>query len=292
MPALMRHERLYFQDGSAIFQVENVLYKLHMSLLQPNSIVLNNMFTMPEGEGQQSHKEGLNDENPIRLDAPFTVKKFDNLLFWFYRRNPQFPPLDALKDILELATFLEMEIARSFAIQALASPTLNLSPATRLSLAISFRIGDWIEPAFREMIATPANHMSLEDFTQLGPPVTYLIMATQAAIRSHRLVVAYNPLKPPSHDVSCKKPMIGCQCNWEAAWWDGLARHYLHPDFPASPQDIISKLENTPIIGVTTACRLQAVEIIKQQRVFEVEDDMKQAALVRLKEYEGTVFRS
>ncbi|KAF8574271.1 hypothetical protein K439DRAFT_1550709 [Ramaria rubella] len=269
MPALMRHKRLYFQDGSAIFQVENVLYKLHMSLLQPNSIVLNNMFTMLEGEGQQSHKEGLNDENPIRLDMPFTVKKFDNLLFWFYRRNLQSPPLDALKDILELATFLEMEISRSFAIQALASPTLNLSPATRLSLAISFRIGDWIEPAFREMITTPANHMSLEDFTQLGPPVTYLIMATQAAIRSHCLVVAYNLLKPPSHDVASA---IGRQ--------------------PASPQDIISKLENTPIIGVTTACQLQAIEIIKQQHIFEVEDDMKQAALVRLKEYEGTVFRS
>ncbi|KAF8590165.1 hypothetical protein K439DRAFT_1612165 [Ramaria rubella] len=272
MPALMQHERLYFQDRSAIFQVENVLYMLHMSLLQLNSIVLNNMFTMPEGEGQQSHKEGV----------------CTNVS----RRNPQFPPLDALKDILELATFLEMEITCSFAIQALASLTLNLSPTTHLSLASSFHIGDWIEPAFWEMITTPANHMSLEDFTQLGPLVTYLIMATQAAIHLHRLVVAYNPLKPPSHDVSCKKPMIGCQCNWEAAWWDGLARHYLHLDFPASPQEIISKPDNTPIIGVTTACWLQAVEIIKQQHIFEVEDDMKQVALVRLKEYEGTVFRS
>ncbi|KAF8590166.1 hypothetical protein K439DRAFT_1612166 [Ramaria rubella] len=286
--APIHHKKLYFEDGSAIFQVENTLYKLHMSLLQPNSIVLNNMFTMPEGNGPHNAKEGLSDDNPIQLSEPFTVKKFDNLLSWFY--SPQFPPLDALKDIPELATFLEMEIARTFAIQALASPTMNLSPATRLSLAISFRIGDWVEPAFHKLIATPANMMSLEDFTQLGPPVMYLIMATQAAIHSHHLVVAYNPLKPPSHYISCKKLIIGCQCNWEAAWWDGLARHYLHPDFLASPQDIISKLESAPIIGVTTACRLQAVEIIKQQRVFEAEDDMRQAALVRLKEYKGTVF--
>ncbi|KAF8575070.1 hypothetical protein K439DRAFT_1623865 [Ramaria rubella] len=258
------------------FQVEHVLYKLHMSLLKPNSIVLNNMFTMPEG---------LDDGNTIRLDMPFMVKKFNNLLFWFYRRNLQFPPLDALNDILALATFLEMELelmARVFAIQALALPTMNLSPTTCLSLAISFHIGDWIEPAFCEMIATPANLMNLvEDFMQLGLLVMHLIMATQVAIHLHRLVVAYNPLKPPSHN-----------CNWEMAWWDGLAQHYLHPNFPVSPQDIISKLENTPIIGVTIACRLQAVEIIKQQCIFEVEDDMKQVALARLKEYEGTVFRS
>ena len=200
--------------------------------------------------------------------------------------------MEALTAILELGTFLDMEIARSYSIQVLGMPSMGLSPALKLSLAISFRIHDWIEPAFKELISIPSHLISLEDYVLLGPPIGYLITATQSAIRSHRLVVAYNPMKPPSHDPSCKKPMVGCQCNWEAAWWDGLARHYLHPDFPASPQEILSKLETTPIIGVTTACRLQAVEIIRQRRVFEAEDDMKDAALARLKEYEGTVFRS
>jgi hypothetical protein len=106
------------------------------------------------------------------------------------------------------------------------------------------------------------------------------------------MLVAFNPLKPPNHDPSCEKPILGCQCNWEAAWWDGMARHYLHPDCPSSPQDIIYKLETTPIIGVTTAFRLQAVEIIKQKRVFEAEDDMKHEALMKLKQYEGTAFTS
>jgi hypothetical protein len=58
------------------------------------------------------------------------------------------------------------------------------------------------------------------------------------------------------------------------------------------PQDIIYKLETTPIIGVTTACHLQAVEIIKQKRVFEAEDDMKHEVLLKLKQYEGTTFIS
>jgi len=182
-----------------------------------------------------------------------------------------------------------MENACVFAIQALAAPMLKLSPALRLCLALSCRIEDWVEPAFKELIATPGNLISLDDFTLLGPALCHLIVATQAAIRSHCLLVAYNPLKPSSHDLTCKKPLLSCQSNWELAWWDGLARHYLHPDFPASPQDIISKLENTPIVGVTTACRLQAVEIIKQRRVFEAEDDMKQEALDKLREFEGTM---
>lgn len=133
--------------------------------------------------------------------------------------------------------------------------------------------------------------MSADNFQLLTGPLLYLIMSMQSAIRAHRLLVAYNPLKPPSHDPSCEKPVVGCQCHWEAAWWDGLACHYLHPYFPSSPQDIISKLETTPILGVTMACQLQAVDIIKQKHVFEAEDDMKHAVIQKLKEMEGTVYR-
>ena len=42
-----------------------------------------------------------------------------------------------------------------------------------------------------------------------------------------------------------------------------------HPDFPLSPGKATAKLESTTIAGVTLACRLQAVEIMKQQGVLE-----------------------
>jgi hypothetical protein len=105
------------------------------------------------------------------------------------------PDVGGLQDILELSTFLEIDIARLFAIQALANPKLNLSPCVRLSLAIRFRISDWIEPAFDELIATPANQIPHEDFVLIGMDVVHLILDTQAAIHAHRLLVAYNPLK-------------------------------------------------------------------------------------------------
>jgi hypothetical protein len=45
------------------------------------------MLAMPtnkEGEGGGA-VEGETDENPICLSEPFTVRKFDNLMIWFYR---------------------------------------------------------------------------------------------------------------------------------------------------------------------------------------------------------------
>ena len=87
-------------------------------------------------------------------------------------------------------------------------------------------------------------------------------------------------------DLECNKH-TGCQGNWEIAQWDGLARHYLHPDFPTSPHETLEKLESHPIIGVTEACCLNAVESIKEQKVFERENDMIEKALSLLKAYEG-----
>ena len=110
-------------------------------------------------------------------------------------------------------------------------------------------------------ITIPTHTLFLKDFTLLGFSICHLIVTTQAAIQNHHLIVAYNPLKPKHHEAMCKKPMITCQCNWDAAWWDGLAHHYLHPDYPASPQDILSKLENTPIIGVNQVFCEEAIAV-------------------------------
>ena len=204
---------------------------------------------------------------------------------WFLTQNrfeQEPPPLEALTAILQLTTFLEMDVARSFAIHHLAAPTLGLSAARRLSLGLGYHITDWLEPAFQELIRTPACRITVEDFT-LGMPVVHLIMATQASIRCLRLAIAYNPLKPYRHDFTCKRTQ--CQSNWEMAWWDGLARHYLHPDLPTSPLETMEKLESNPIIGVTEACQLNAIETIKEQRVFEREDDIIEKALIALKAY-------
>ena len=64
-------------------QVDNTLYNLHISILRPNSIVLGNMFSMPSNSGVF---EGRCDDNPIVLHEPFTAKKWEHLVNWFYRQ--------------------------------------------------------------------------------------------------------------------------------------------------------------------------------------------------------------
>jgi hypothetical protein len=56
-----------------------------MSLLQPHSIVLKDMFTMPASAEAMGIQEGMDDGHPIRLGKPFTVEKLDHLLNWFHR---------------------------------------------------------------------------------------------------------------------------------------------------------------------------------------------------------------
>jgi len=138
-----------------------------------------------------------------------------------------------------------------------------------------------------ELLATPTQSLSLGDLTILGIPITHILITTQAGVRNHCLLVAYNPLRPEQHDPSCQKSISTCQCNWEAAWWDGLAHHYLHPDFPPSIKDMLVKLENSPVRGVTTACRLQVIDVIREWRVFEMEDDIKEDALKKVRDHKG-----
>ncbi|KAF8531042.1 hypothetical protein JB92DRAFT_2854718, partial [Gautieria morchelliformis] len=204
------HERFYWRDGSTIFLVDNTLYKLHMSLLEPHSIVLRDMFTMPAAASgsDESVQEGDSDDS-------ITVRKLDNLLIWFHRVDLTVLDVSALTDILELALFLQWDTARHFAIQVLKDSGLTASH--RLSLAISYRIPDWIELAFKDLMDTPPQTFTTEDSMLLGQHIMMLIMTMQAAICHHRLLVAYNLLKLRHHDIACVKQSATCQCNWETA---------------------------------------------------------------------------
>jgi hypothetical protein len=43
------------------------------------------MFSMPSSTISDIPQEGSSDECPIQLTNPFTVKKLDNLLDWFFQ---------------------------------------------------------------------------------------------------------------------------------------------------------------------------------------------------------------
>ncbi|KAF8515558.1 hypothetical protein JB92DRAFT_3114851 [Gautieria morchelliformis] len=108
MAAPTHHERFYWHYGSTVFLVGN---KLYMSLLEPHSIILKDMFAMPGTSGSidNPRTKGLTDENPIKIGHPFSPEKLDNLLGWFHRIGPLSPSMTALTNILGLGSFLEWD---------------------------------------------------------------------------------------------------------------------------------------------------------------------------------------
>ncbi|KAF8461557.1 hypothetical protein JB92DRAFT_3071529 [Gautieria morchelliformis] len=109
----------------------------------------------------------------------------------------------------------------------------------------------------------------------------HIIHSTQSEIHHLHLVIAYNPLKMDKHDVLCKRPALGCQASWEAAWCDGFARHYLHPDHPCTPLEALAKFES--------AKHCRQWKFIRDHGVFDREYGILEEGLKLLKKFEGTV---
>jgi hypothetical protein len=168
-----------------------------------------------------------------------------------FRSGPICPSLLQLEDILELATFLQWKCAHNFAIKGLLSENNRLSSAHKLSLAISFRVTEWIDQP-SSLLTTPLHKITLQEFKHLGSLGSHLVTMTQYSILFHCTIIVYNPIKPMFHGGSCLNMEI-CRANWESTWW-GLAQHYLHPEYPHNSGEIVLRLEGTLVDSVTDAC--------------------------------------
>ncbi|KAG8794841.1 hypothetical protein FRC12_020920 [Ceratobasidium sp. 428] len=85
-PAETRDSEYYYEDGSVILLVEDVLFKVHGSLLKAQSEVFRDMLTSPSG-GSDAKLEGLTDDRPIEVPE-ITAREFRYLLMVFYSLDP------------------------------------------------------------------------------------------------------------------------------------------------------------------------------------------------------------
>lgn len=72
----------YFDDGSVILRVGDVLFKIHASLIKARSTVFRDMFDMPPGDGGQ-HTEGTCDDHPVVIPG-VDAFQFRNLMKMIY----------------------------------------------------------------------------------------------------------------------------------------------------------------------------------------------------------------
>ncbi|KIJ45871.1 hypothetical protein M422DRAFT_250654 [Sphaerobolus stellatus SS14] len=102
----VKHNKQFYHTAETlIIQVANVLYGIPSgSPFIVRSSVLKDMIQMTHSPMEE--KEGGSDHMPIQFSKPFSVKKMDNLLGWFYRELGVFEKENEMvKEALEKVQF-------------------------------------------------------------------------------------------------------------------------------------------------------------------------------------------
>ncbi|EPQ54932.1 hypothetical protein GLOTRDRAFT_94304 [Gloeophyllum trabeum ATCC 11539] len=161
----------------------------------------------------------------------------------------------------------------------LSGVTLNMlnkstvsNPALRFHLGCTYQVYGWIEPAFCELMSTPVHAITRPMAHLIGPNAFYAIANTHAQIAEHRLVLAFYP-SPYIEDVSCFTSEQ-CRQAWTTQWWQGLAKHLLHPDAGRNGRQILDMLETVRIPGMCQGCQDLNVSWVKQREALTRDEEM------------------
>ncbi|KAJ3544479.1 hypothetical protein NMY22_g2769 [Coprinellus aureogranulatus] len=145
-----RDTEYYFEDGSCIFLVENVLFNVHRSMLSRDGSSFGAMFSLPQG----GMLEGKSDDNPIVLTGE-TATEFRHFLSALYALPPQ--------------------------LQTLTSPTANLTALisiARISNKYAFRT---LEAWALEAIQDYVNRKPSPILSSIPSPTAYVYSPSDSA---------------------------------------------------------------------------------------------------------------
>ncbi|TDL30239.1 hypothetical protein BD410DRAFT_710334 [Rickenella mellea] len=273
---LVSRSRHYYPDGTTVFQVENTLYRLHASLLQQRSPIFRHMFSVPPGTNAS---EGKDDSAPICLHG-VKSSDFDHLCFYpfgcFVKHSSS---EDFLVALIKLSTLYDIEDGREYAIaQFPTSPTWR--PALQLHIARSYRVEDWIEPAFRQLIANPTISMPWCDAELLGLPTYHLVVQTITKVEAQQKLLAFYPAEMKEW-IFCTTPE-NCTSCWELGWWNHVARHLLHPDAALSGQKMTELLGSIKIPGMCHHCQGETVSSLVENGALLMEEAFISEAIQQL----------
>lgn len=183
---------------------------------------------------------------------------------------------DALVALLNLATFFEIESARIHAFTLL--PTLpSFRPALQLQLGIRNAIPEWVETGFRALVEKPLDTFTGTDIELLGSHLYVHITMTKYAIEEHRRGLAF--IHPdPIHDISCLNE-LRCELAWKQEWWNGVAKHLLHPDAPATGPTILEELDSCTILDMNDTCKALTASWVRSSGVLTRDESIMEEAV-------------
>ena len=172
-----------------------------------------------------------------------------------------------------------IEAGQDFAITELE--TRPLTPTVKLLIAQRHRISGWVLGAVRALVMRPPTLFSLAEYELLGYQNVYIIDKVRTQIQHHRLCVAFHSPNILHEEMLCVHKEA-CGEAWDTAWWGGFAKHYLHPDMPATPKEALADLLNADIPGVTYQCHINTVGYVDSKGVLKKENEFIMAAITEM----------
>ncbi|EPQ57570.1 hypothetical protein GLOTRDRAFT_127923 [Gloeophyllum trabeum ATCC 11539] len=217
-------------------------------------------------------QDGQSDDQPLVLPSCINEKEVDHIFRYLFKGwSNENASEEELIAILKLSHMWEITDAHNYAIQMLNKSTVS-NPALRFHLGCTYQVYDWIEPAFRELMSMPVHAITRPMAHLIGPNAFYAIANTHAQIAEHRLVLAFYP-SPYIEDVSCFTSEQ-CRQAWTTQWWQGLAKHLLHPDAGRNGRQILDMLETVRIPGMCQGCQDLNVSWVKQREALTRDEEM------------------
>ncbi|KAJ6489499.1 hypothetical protein C8R47DRAFT_1273759 [Mycena vitilis] len=223
-------DKYWLEDGSVHFQVEDVVYKVHVShfkILSPNVASILNIPDNMAGPKQGS------EANPILLEG-FTCEVFEDFLAWIYRAEwTPFGSTDLVVKERRLVNLLRVgrlwEIHEAVQYAKFHLDAMYLPSSRRLQLARMFSLYDieWIDQPVRALVTGKLDWITPEDIDCLGTK-TYSII-----------------LEPHPAWVSDAHDHRACTEVFNEVWWTKIARKMIDPAKPLHFSKIAAKVRET-----------------------------------------------
>ncbi|KAF8133094.1 hypothetical protein K438DRAFT_1704178 [Mycena galopus ATCC 62051] len=257
-----RHPDFYYYDGQAILELtssdcpEGILYNLHPGVLGERGSFFKSLFSLPRGPGCAPALlfEGTADENPIKLSYCVTRMDFDFLLTYLYMGPSVHPKSNEFFiSVMRLSSFFEIQDGMEYAKAELERRGNCIHPAVQFELARSFRIDEWIEPAFRRLLDMPIVQLSSTHALQIGHFGYFWLTQTKAKMIELRTHLAFN-VPPVVNSARCKTK-VTCGLSWSEEWRGNVRNLIHHPDKPIRCLDLLHQLRNVHITGLCDDCQ-------------------------------------
>ncbi|CCM02956.1 uncharacterized protein FIBRA_05071 [Fibroporia radiculosa] len=159
-----RHDRFYFDDGTVVFLVDNVLFKVHRYFLEHKSEVFQTMFMLRPPEGQEV--EGESAGHPIILEDTRAID-FERFLTVFYPRDVRYHDLSTFDEWVSVVEFASKWLFTDIRGLAITRATAVGTLAEQIVMARRYDLPELLREARRSICERP-QPLTLEEGRQLG----------------------------------------------------------------------------------------------------------------------------